>query len=463
MSLAVKYRPDTFDKVVEQAHIVDILKAQALGSGTHNNYLFFGPRGTGKTTSARLLAKALNACLPDGNPDNSSEMVRLMNEWKTLDFVEIDAASHTGVDNIREEIISKAPFPPTVLKKKIYIIDEVHMLSTGAFNALLKIMEEPPSYLCFILATTEIQKVPETIASRCQVFNFKRLHESEIVKQLEWICKQENFTYEMEALHLIAKIAEGGMRDAIKYLDQISILGALTQSHVSQFLGVASDYQIQNFLALLKGRDLSQIFVFLEQLVEKGVELHQFSKQVLVVIDEHFMEDMEFSVQVADMMKNILGTMRAYAYPLIVYKTEIYKMFHPQNISSVIAPQEKISKPAVAPAQPTSSVSILPVTPVQSTSLSTVSSSGNYESFQKEFFAAIPKASVRTMLETYGIVTLKTPELVTITVINEMNFKILSKSEIVNELEETLSSFLQAPTKLQLIYQKKEEYFASLI
>lgn len=193
MSLANKYRPQTFDGIIGQKHITEILKAQMSSARqTHHNYLLFGPRGTGKTTAARILAKAVNCLHPDnGNPCNTCFNCQTINEGKTLDYVEIDAASHTGVDNIREEILDKAAYPPTNLKKKIYVIDEVHMLSKGAFNALLKTIEEPRDNVCFILATTEIQKVPETIISRCQVFNFKKVDKQEIARHLQFICTQE--------------------------------------------------------------------------------------------------------------------------------------------------------------------------------------------------------------------------------------------------------------------------------
>lgn len=210
-SLANKYRPRNFDEIIGQDHIVQILKAKAknhtLGS---QNYLFFGPRGTGKTSTARIFAKALNAKILDenGNPSPEDPIVKLIDSGMTLDYIEIDAASHTGVDNIREEILSKVDYPPTQLQKKIYVIDEVHMLSNSAFNALLKTIEEPKPHMCFILATTEINKVPDTIISRCQVYNFKKVEHNIILTHLEEIAKKENISYEQDALAMIADMSE---------------------------------------------------------------------------------------------------------------------------------------------------------------------------------------------------------------------------------------------------------------
>ena len=194
MSLANKYRPKSFQDVIGQSHIIDILQAKiAKHENNSHNYIFYGPRGTGKTSTARLFAKAINAINVDeqGNPLPDDPNVQAIDNGTTLDYVEIDAASHTGVDNIREEILAKVPYPPTMLKKKVYVIDEVHMLSTGAFNALLKTIEEPREYVVFILATTEIHKVPDTIISRCQVFNFKKVGKEEMSKQLKMICEKE--------------------------------------------------------------------------------------------------------------------------------------------------------------------------------------------------------------------------------------------------------------------------------
>jgi DNA polymerase III gamma/tau subunit len=234
--------------------------------------------------------------------------------------VEIDAASHTGVDNIREEILDKALYPPTSLKKKIYIIDEVHMLSKGAFNSLLKTIEEPKGNVCFILATTEIHKVPDTIVSRCQVFNFKKVSEEEIANHLASICDKEGFSYEKPALELIANISDGGVRDAVKYLDQVSILGNITQENASRFLGISSEATIKDFLDTLKKGERNQIFQAIDTINTNGIDLHQFAKQILGFIDKHLLEDTDFYLQISEAFSPILRQIRYYPYPAVIYK-----------------------------------------------------------------------------------------------------------------------------------------------
>lgn len=204
-----------------------------------------------------------------------------------MDFYEIDAASNTSVDNVRDEIINKAIFRPTQLKKKIYIIDEVHMLSGSAFNALLKIMEEPPEYLVFILATTELHKVPETIISRCQVFNFKKITIPGIVGRLKYIAEQENIQTDEDGLKLIAQISDGGMRDAIKYLEQISNFGKVDKENVSNFLGLISEKEFENFVQLRKDKNNDGIIEFIDQAESNGIDMVVFLKQFLSYLDNH--------------------------------------------------------------------------------------------------------------------------------------------------------------------------------
>lgn len=326
MALYLTYRPQSFDTLIGQDHISSILKPKVLNNDyAHSNFLFYGPRGTGKTSTARIFAKAINCLSPvDGNPCNACENCQAINAGKTIDMVEIDAASHTQVDNIREEIIDKAPYPPSHLKKKVYIIDEVHMLSKSAFNALLKIMEEPPSYLVFVLATTEIHKVPETIISRCQVFTFKKIPVAELVTHLENICHKEGFSYEENALVSIAKISDGCARDAIKYLDQVSILGNITQENVSSFLGVASDQLIAWFLQACIQKDSNQAFAIVDTLHSSGIDIANFVKQALVYIEEHFQENPIGYINAAEILKRISYGLKNFPLPTILMKMEIY-------------------------------------------------------------------------------------------------------------------------------------------
>ena len=325
-SLANRYRPQTFDEMIGQQHIIWILKAKMQSdSSSLQNYLLCGPRWTWKTTSARILAKAINCLDPhDGNPCNKCANCELINSWKTTDYIEIDAASNTWVDNVREVIIDQAGYQPISLKKKIYVIDEVHMLSTAAFNALLKTIEEPSGNVCFILATTELQKVPQTIVSRVQVFNFKKIPQDEMVAHLWNICKTEWFEFENEALELIATISEWCVRDAIKYLDQVSVLGKISTENVSQFLWISTDATIKSFFEIVKTNDRNQIFEQIDKLAQ-WTDLQQFAKQCIGYIDVHIMDDTDFYLKVSETFSEIMRQVRFYPYPAVLYKIAFNK------------------------------------------------------------------------------------------------------------------------------------------
>ena len=338
MSLANKYRPDTFDKIIWQDHITHILKAQMKNEQRNNhNYLLFGPRGTGKTTAARILSKAINCLdLQDGNPCNQCANCSTINKWQTFDYVEIDAASYTWVDNIREEILDKVPYPPTQLKKKIYVIDEVHMLSKSAFNALLKTIEEPNSAVWFIFATTEIHKVPETIVSRCQVFNFKKVLKEVMTPHLKNICNSEWLSFEEEALDLISDISEWCVRDAVKYVDQISVFGSINMENVNNFLGIAGEAMIKDFLELIKSKNREAIFKKVDEIHDQGIDLLQFAKQNIMYIDKNIMSDIDFFISVSEIFSEIIATARHYPYPTMLYKIAINKFYDKIVRSSTI-------------------------------------------------------------------------------------------------------------------------------
>ena len=236
-----KWRPQTFDEVVGQKHITETLKNQVKTGRLSHAYIFIGTRGTGKTTCARILAKAVNCENPvNGNPCGVCPACRGISEGSVLDVVELDAASNNSVDNVRA-LREEAVFSPATVKKRVYIVDEVHMLSTSAFNALLKILEEPPEHLMFILATTELQKVPATILSRCQRHSFKRIDAPAIAEYLEFIAGKEGFRLEHDAAELIARLADGGVRDALSLLDQCSASEIINLDAVYYAMGLAGN------------------------------------------------------------------------------------------------------------------------------------------------------------------------------------------------------------------------------
>ena len=250
-----KWRPQTFDQVVGQQHITETLKNQVKTGRLSHAYLFIGTRGTGKTTCARILAKAVNCEHPvDGNPCGVCPACRGISDGSVLDVVELDAASNNGVDNVRA-LREEAVFTPASVRKRVYIIDEVHMLSASAFNALLKILEEPPEHLMFILATTELQKVPATILSRCQRHSFRRIDTPDIAEYLEYIAKQENFKLSHEAAELIARLADGGVRDALSLLDQCSASETIDLEAVYSAMGLAGNRRTAQLMSGILDHD----------------------------------------------------------------------------------------------------------------------------------------------------------------------------------------------------------------
>ena len=278
-----KYRPQVFEDVVGQEPIERTLKNAIEQDKVSHAYLFTGPRGTGKTTTARLLAKAL-LCEkgPTPDPDGTCDDCELIAEGTHPDVYELDAASRTGVENVREEIISRVQFAPTRGRFKVYIIDEVHMLSTAAFNALLKTLEEPPSHVVFVLCTTDPQKVPETIHSRCQRFDFRRIAPESMVSRLGAICIAEGVEFEGEALDLIAHRAEGGLRNALTSLEQIIAFenGKVTLAGAERLLGAIDSNDLAEIMAYVGKRDIANCFRWTADYIETGADLAQFVRDM---------------------------------------------------------------------------------------------------------------------------------------------------------------------------------------
>lgn len=270
-----KYRPQTFDDVVGQLAVTQTLKNQIVTGKLSHAYLFTGSRGTGKTSCAKILAKAVNCLDPhDGNPCNRCSACMAIDSGSCMDVLEIDAASNNGVDNVRD-LRDDAIYTPSQVKMRVYIIDEVHMLSISAFNALLKIVEEPPEHLLFILATTELHKVPATILSRCQRFSFRRISQEDLAARMQYVAYQENIDLTVDAARVLSRMADGGMRDALSLLDQCasSTAGELNAQQVYACLGIAGEQQAAVMLGHIARKDSRSALSLFNRLYADGKDL----------------------------------------------------------------------------------------------------------------------------------------------------------------------------------------------
>ncbi|MBQ8975130.1 MAG: DNA polymerase III subunit gamma/tau, partial [Oscillospiraceae bacterium] len=274
-----KWRPKKFEDVVGQEHITGTLMRQIQTGRLSHAYLFVGTRGTGKTTCAKILAKAVNCEHPvNGDPCNECPSCRGIDDGSILDVEELDAASNNGVDNIRE-LRDEAIYTPATVKKRVYIVDEVHMLSNHAFNALLKILEEPPEHLIFILATTEIHKVPATILSRCQRFSFRRIPSDKIAQRLMYVAQQEGLSLTEDGASLLARLSDGALRDALSLLDQCSSAQVIDSSAILSSIGLAGSADTLRLLGAINDNNTAQALDMLDS-------LHSAGKDMSAAIDE---------------------------------------------------------------------------------------------------------------------------------------------------------------------------------
>ena len=285
LALYRKYRPKSLDDMVGQDEIVTVIKNAIISNKISHAYLFSGPRGTGKTSTAKIIARMVNCLEPiDGNP--CGKCVNCLDN-NSNDIIEIDAASNNGVDEIRE-LRDKINLVPSNGKYKIYIVDEVHMLTIQAFNALLKTLEEPPSHIIFILATTELDKIPPTVSSRCQKFNFCRISDSEIAKRLTYIANNEEIDISLDAIYEIARVADGGLRDAINLLDELSVYknGRIELNDVNKISGAVSYEELSLFLSYMVTLNRNKIIEFFEELFKNGKNINSFIDQMILLFKD---------------------------------------------------------------------------------------------------------------------------------------------------------------------------------
>lgn len=342
VALYRKYRPKRLDEVYGQKYIVDIVKNSVVNNRFFHAYLFSGPRGTGKTTIAKLIAKIVNCSNLNGyDPCDECDSCRLFNDKSNPDIIEIDAASNNGVDEIRS-IREKAVLMPSVSKYKVYIIDEVHMLSISAFNALLKTLEEPPKHVIFILATTELDRVPETIISRCQCYDFKRISVADIVLCLKNICTNEGFNVDDEVFELIATYCNGGMRDSIGLLDKlVSYSDNVNKTLFYDVVGLIDDDVIYDIYSNIVNNNVKSVFDLVEKMVNSGKSVNLITEQLLIFLKNLAIkgesENADVIFKMVEGFSNIIYDLRFSTNTLLCFEIGVLKIMNSLRDAKIIS------------------------------------------------------------------------------------------------------------------------------
>jgi len=462
--LARKWRPHNFTEVVGQEHVVKSLVNALQHDRLHHAYLFTGTRGVGKTTLARILAKAVNCeNLKDGNPCGVCRVCKEVDEGRFLDLIEVDAASRTKVEDTRD-LLDNAQYAPNLGRYKVYLIDEVHMLSGHSFNALLKTLEEPPAHVKFLLATTDPQKIPVTVLSRCLQFNLKRLLPEQIFRQMEFILQQEKIEFEAGALKLLAKSADGSMRDGLSLLDQAIAYGEgiVSQQQVAAMLGTVAQQPVGHLLSALADADTTAIFDQINELANLTPDFAEILSQILQVlhriavtqqipgaIDHEFDADM-----IADLASKILPEDLELApdarsgFEMVMLRMLTFKPVRAQMNTHVAPPKPLAPKTQTTPPSP---VAVAPTVP-QIVEAPPVSKHLDHNATWPEIIAAIKIGGMTRELANNCV--LDSLDNKTCTLLLDPGHKQLRSAVTEDKLQKALQTYYGSPIKLVIQAQK---------